>query len=85
MKTHVIFLLISTVFLMIISPLRGQIKKYDINAGIVTYDLSMKVGKTKIKKKIIVYFSDFGMKECSETFSDNKLEESYIPAGYAVQ
>jgi hypothetical protein len=81
MKTYTIFLLICAAFLMMASPLMSQIKKYDIKSGIVTYDLIMKVGKMKIKKKTIVYFDDFGMKECRETFSDNKLEESYFSDG----
>jgi hypothetical protein len=81
MKTYTIFLLICAVFLMMTSPLRSQIKKYDIKSGIVTYDLIMKMGKMEIKKKTIVSFDDFGMKECRETFSDNKLEESYFSDG----
>jgi len=73
---------------MMTSPLRSQIKKYDIKSGIVTYDLIMKMGKMEIKKKTIVSFDDFGMKECREMFSDNKLEESYFSDGknlYAVR
>jgi hypothetical protein len=88
MKTYTIFLLICAVFLMMTSPLRSQIKKYDIKSGIVTYDLVMKMGKMEIKKKTIVYFDDFGMKECRETFSNSKLEESYFSDGknlYAVR
>jgi hypothetical protein len=81
MKTYTIFLLICAVFFMVTSPLRSQIKKYDIKSGIVTYDLVMKVGKMEMKKKTIVSFDDFGMKECRETFSDNKLDESYFSDG----
>jgi hypothetical protein len=79
MKTYTIFLLICTVFSMMTSPLRSQIKKYDIKSGIVTYELNMKMGKMEIKKKTVVYFDDFGMKECRETYSkDNKLEGTYF-------
>ncbi|MGD0592003.1 MAG: hypothetical protein ABSA44_14580 [Bacteroidota bacterium] len=81
MKTYTIFLLICAVFFMMTSPLRSQIKKYDIKSGIVTYDLIMKMGTMEMKKKTIVSFDDFGMKECRETFSDNKLEESYFSDG----
>jgi hypothetical protein len=67
---------------MLASPLQSQIKKYDIKSGIVTYDLIMKMGKMEIKKKTIVYFDDYGMKECRETYSnDNKLEESFFSDG----
>lgn len=59
-----------------------QVKKYDIKSGIVKYDMTMKVGKMEIKKNTIVYFDDYGMKECRETFSkDNKLEETYFSDG----
>lgn len=81
MKTYTILLLFCAAFLMLASPLRSQMKKYDIKSGIVTYDLVMKVGKMEIKKKTIVYFDDYGMKECRETFSDKKLEESFFSDG----
>ena len=81
MKTYTIFLLICAVFFMVTSSLRSQIKKYDIKSGIVTYDLVMKVGKMEMKKKTIVSFDEYGMKECRETFSDNKLDESYFSDG----
>jgi outer membrane lipoprotein-sorting protein len=82
MKTYTIFLLICAAFLLMASPLRSQIKKYDIKSGIVKYDLIMKVSKMEIKKKTIVYFDDYGMKECRETYSnDNKLEQTYFSDG----
>jgi hypothetical protein len=81
MKTYTLFLLICGVLFMMTSPLRSQVKKYDIKSGIVTYDLIMKMGQMEIKKKTIVSFDDFGMKECRETFSGNKLEESYFSDG----
>jgi hypothetical protein len=82
MKTHKIFLLFCATFLMLASPLRSQFKKYDIKSGIVKYDMTMKVSTMEIKKNTIVYFDDYGMKECRETFSkDNKLEETYFSDG----
>jgi hypothetical protein len=44
-------------------------KKYDIKSGIVTYEEVMKVSTMTIKTKYIVYFDDYGMKECRETWS----------------
>jgi hypothetical protein len=41
----------------------------------------MKVGTMELKKKFIVYFDDYGMKECKETYSDNKLVQSYLSDG----
>lgn len=57
------------------------VKKYDIKSGIVSYESIMKMGDFEIAKKIVVYFDDYGMKECKETFSENKLEESYFSDG----
>jgi hypothetical protein len=60
---------------------QSSVKKYDIKSGIVTYESNMKMGDYEIKGKIIVYFDDYGMKECRETYSDNKLEDSYFSDG----
>ncbi len=47
--------------------------------------MTMKVGTMEIKKNTIVYFDDYGMKECRETFSkDNKLEETYFSNGKSL-
>jgi len=82
MKAYTKILLLCAVFLILVSPLWSQMKKYDIKSGIVTYDMNMKVGKMEIKKRTIVYFDDYGMKECRETFSkDNKLEETFFSDG----
>jgi hypothetical protein len=49
-------------------------KKYDIKSGIITYAEVIKVSTMTINNKYIVYFDDYGMKECRETWSaDNKL------------
>ncbi len=56
-------------------------KKYDIKSGIVTYDLVMKVGTMEMKHKMIVYFDDYGMKECKETYTGDKLDQSYFSDG----
>ncbi len=63
-------------------------KKYDMKSGIVTYDQVMKVGTMEIKKKIIISFDDYGMKECRETFDKDKLEDIYFSDGnfvYAIK
>lgn len=57
------------------------VKKYDMKSGVVTYESIMKMGDMQIKKKIVVYFDDFGMKECKETYSLDRLEESYFSDG----
>lgn len=75
-----ILLILSAAFVFVAAT-EAQVKKYDIKSGIVTYDMIMKVGDFEIKNKIIVYFDDYGMKECKETFSNDKLEQSYFSDG----
>jgi len=64
------------------------IKKYDIKSGIITYEMVMKVGTMEMKNKIVVYFDDYGMKECKDTYQGDKIEQSYFSDGkelYAVK
>jgi hypothetical protein len=60
---------------------QAQMKKYEIKSGIVTYDQNLKVMGMEIKKKVVVYFDDYGMKECRETYSGDKLEEIFFSDG----
>jgi hypothetical protein len=80
MRRHNFLLLTAAIFIVAVST-QAQFKKYDIKSGVVTYDLVMKVGKMEIKKRTIVYFDDYGTKECRETYSDGKLDESYFSDG----
>lgn len=56
-------------------------KKYDIKSGVVTFEAITMMGKMEMKDKAVVYFDDYGMKECKETFSDDKLRESFFSDG----
>jgi hypothetical protein len=76
-----IFLLLTAIVFMVTAVSLAQEKKYDIKSGIVTYESIMKMGDYKMKNKMIVYFDDYGIKECKETFSDNKLDESFLSDG----
>lgn len=58
--------------------------KYDLKSGIVTLDNVMKVGQTEIKQTMIVYFDDYGLKECKETYSGGKLVGSVFSDGKNV-
>lgn len=80
MKGNILALFVVFVFVLVATA-QAQIKKYDIKSGLVTYESIMKMGDFEIKKKIIVYFDDYGMKECKETYSNNKLEESFFSDG----
>jgi hypothetical protein len=55
--------------------------KYDVKSGIVTLDSVMKMGTFEMKTKVVVYFDDYGMKECKETYQDGKLAESVFSDG----
>jgi len=59
----------------------AQTKKYDIKSGIVTFETTMKMGSISIVTKSIVYFDDYGTKECKETYEDGTLKESFFSDG----
>ncbi len=59
----------------------AQTKKYDIKSGIVTIETTMKMGSMTLPKKDIIYFDDYGMKECKDTYQDGKLTESFFSDG----
>ena len=73
--------LILAVLLAVATQGGGQTKKYDIKSGIVTFDIVMTIGEMKITSKAIVYFDDYGMKECKETYSGDRLSHSYFSDG----
>lgn len=80
MKTNLIFWL--TIILLIVSNhSEAQVKKYDIKSGIITFESIMKMGNFEVKDSIKVYFDDYGMKECKETYKSGKLEESFLSDG----
>jgi len=79
MKTMVS--LSAAIVLVVASVASAQVKKYDIKSGIVTYESITKVAGMDMKNKVIVYFDDYGMKECKETFDGSKLEESFLSDG----
>ncbi len=56
-------------------------KKYDVKSGIVTFETIMEMSGMKMADKKILYFDDYGMKECEETYKDGKLTESFVSDG----
>ncbi len=73
--------LFAVIVLAFLFTAQTPVKKYDIKTGIITFDLIMKMGDMEIKQKTIVYFDEYGMKECKDTYSGVKLEESYLSDG----
>jgi outer membrane lipoprotein-sorting protein len=55
--------------------------KYDVKSGIITMDSVMKMGTFEMKTKEVVYFDDFGMKECKETYQDGALSTTTFSDG----
>jgi hypothetical protein len=47
--------------------------RYDIKSGIVTLDSVITMGQTQIKTQKKVYFDEYGLKECQETYVNGKL------------
>jgi len=85
-KTMLFILLVLTI--VISASAQTPFKKYDIKSGIITYELVMKVGTMEMKHKEVVYFDDYGMKECKDTYNGDKVEQSYFSDGkelYAVK
>lgn len=81
MKRNLFLLLSAAIVFMVYATAQTPTKKYDIKSGIVTYESIMKMGDMEIKEKTIVYFDDYGMKECKETYSGDRLKESYFSNG----
>jgi hypothetical protein len=65
-----------------------SLNKYDIKSGIISYESIMKMGDFELNDKVVVYFDDYGMKECKETYESGQLKESTFSDGkelYLVQ
>lgn len=75
-------LLLSAISLFALSAYaQSNFKKYDIKSGIVTFQMNMKMGNMEMKDTIMVYFEDYGMKECKETYFNGKAATSYFSDG----
>lgn len=63
------------------SLLDAQTKKYDVKSGVVTFETTIDLGSTKMTNMSTVFFDDYGMKECRESYDDGKLKESFFSDG----
>ena len=59
----------------------GMAKKYGIKSGIITFETTMEMSRMKIPGKKMVFFDDYGMKECEETYEGDHLKESFVSDG----
>jgi outer membrane lipoprotein-sorting protein len=60
---------------------QAAMQKYDIKSGIVTMESVMNVGTMEMKFQYVVYFDEYGMKECKETYKDGKLADVVFSDG----
>lgn len=82
MKHPITFLLL---FLLLIAfEARTQTKKYGIKSAIITLETTMKMMGMTFTTKSIVYFDEYGMKECKESYKDGKLEEFFFSDGKSL-
>ena len=63
------------------SSAQSQARKYELKSGIVTFESTTMFGTMKMESKAIVYFDDYGLKECKETYEDGALKESDFSDG----
>jgi hypothetical protein len=80
MKRNMV-LSLAALALAVVTVARPQVKKYDIRSGIVTLESMSTVAGTKIAMTKIVYFDDYGTKECQETYTDGKLKSVFFSDG----
>lgn len=80
MKTKLALLSIIFVFVAVAAA-QTSIKKYDIKSGIITFQNDIAMGSMQMKTKVIVYFDDYGTKECKETYTEDKLKSSTFSDG----
>jgi len=81
MKTRIAFPLICVILVALPCATPAQTKKYDVKSGIITFTIAVEMGTLKITNKIMVYFDEYGMKECHENYNGEKLKSSLFSDG----
>jgi hypothetical protein len=71
------------VALTVVLPLHvtGQWKKYDLKSGIITFVETTAMGSTQHRKKVVVYFDDYGARECRDVYEGDRITETLISDG----
>jgi hypothetical protein len=59
----------------------GQSKKYDLKSGIITFVETTAMGSMQHRKKVVVYFDDYGMKECRDVYVGDRITETFFSDG----
>ncbi len=82
MKKSILFGLLVVCWLVFQVEAYAQAKKYSVKAGIVTFEMAVKMGGQNISnEKLVVYFDDFGIKERKDTYQGETLKQSYFSDG----
>jgi len=63
---------------------QNSFKKYDIKSGVVRLEETMKISSATIKNEYVVYFDDYGMKECRELWKNGTLTGMYFSDGKQI-
>lgn len=56
-------------------------RKYGIKSGEIIYENTLNTISVHMSYKTIVYFDNYGMKECRDTYSGDTLTDSYMSDG----
>jgi hypothetical protein len=83
MKTRSVLLLVS-IFVCASVLTLGQVRKYDVKSGIITFETTITIGTMKVANRSIVYFDDYGMRECKETYTGEKLSHVFFSDGKSL-
>lgn len=75
-------ILVATCIVCLSSALHAQPGKYDIKSGIVTFEETTSMGTLRIEGRKVVFFDDYGMKECRDTYEGGRLKESFFSDGH---
>ena len=81
MKQSMSYLAIAALMLVLTLRVSGQTKKYDIKSCTITFELTQKMAGLDMKHKVVLFFDDYGMKECRETYTGDKISEVYFSDG----
>ncbi len=62
-------------------PAGAQGRKYDVKSGIITFETLTTEGRITTAGQIVLYFDDYGKKECKDTYVGGMLRESVLSDG----
>lgn len=79
--SYLAYLTIAAMIVVVTLDSNGQTKKYDIKSCTITFEMTQKMAGLDLKNKVVLSFDDYGMKECRETYTGDKISEIYFSDG----